>query len=78
MEMTLWILRFNSQRTINNRSTIESGYTPTTWIDFNRDCGSSRVLGGVHFPDAVGEDGKIGNEFGNCSDQFVGLILMKS
>ena len=50
------------------QSSIEPGVTPAadttihfpTWTDFNNDCGSSRVWGGVHFPAAVEAGRKIG------------------
>lgn len=60
-------------------SLIEPGVTPPedteiefkTWTDFVKDCGNSRIWGGVHFPDAVEAGKNIGNKVGNCAYRFI-------
>jgi Domain of unknown function (DUF6851)/VCPO second helical-bundle domain len=60
-------------------SVIEPGITPAndivlnwaTWSDFERECGLSRVWGGVHFMSAVAAGQDLGRQIGNVAFDFV-------
>jgi hypothetical protein len=60
-------------------SRIEPGVTPArditigwaTWTDFARDCGLSRLWGGVHFRAAIDAGDKLGRRIGNVAYAFV-------
>jgi hypothetical protein len=60
-------------------SVIEPGVTPAapttltfnTWTEFARDCGESRIYGGVHFRDAVENVRPAGRRMGNIAYEFV-------
>jgi hypothetical protein len=60
-------------------SSVEPGLTPTaattlswtTWSDWLRDCGLSRLNGGVHFNSAIEASWKLGPQFGDRSYEFV-------
>jgi hypothetical protein len=60
-------------------SFVEPGITPAadlvlsfpTWTDFERDCGLSRVWGGVHFPSAIPAGRDIGRRIGSAAFQFL-------
>ena len=60
-------------------SRIEPGITPAsdttvnwaTWSDFERDCGESRLWGGVHFRSAIEAGGKLGSRIGNVAHAFI-------
>jgi hypothetical protein len=60
-------------------SVVEPGITPAndielnwaTWSDFERDCGLSRVWGGVHFLSAVEEGHQVGRQIGDLAFQFL-------
>jgi hypothetical protein len=60
-------------------SLVEPGITPAndimlswaTWSDFERDCGLSRVWGGVHFFSAVAAGHDLGRQIGNIAFEFV-------
>ena len=59
-------------------SVIEPGVTPaapltmtfTTWTEFEQRCGQSRVLAGVHFPDALPPAQSIGHDIGGLAFDF--------
>ncbi|MFG2562916.1 DUF6851 domain-containing protein [Streptomyces sp. NPDC048496] len=58
---------------------VEPGITPArevklhyaTWTDFVRDCGASRVWGGVHFEKTVERSIEFGAQFGDLAYEFV-------
>jgi len=60
-------------------SRIEPGITPArditigwaTWTDFARDCGRSRLWGGVHFRAAIDAGDQLGRRIGNVAHAFV-------
>ena len=60
-------------------SKYEPGFTPATdtvlswdnWSDLEKDCGQSRVWGGVHFPEANAAGREIGNKIGAIAYAFV-------
>jgi hypothetical protein len=60
-------------------SRIEPGITPAgditigwaTWTDFARECGRSRLWGGVHFRAAIDAGEEIGRRIGNVAHAFV-------
>ncbi|GAA2091486.1 DUF6851 domain-containing protein [Actinomadura alba] len=60
-------------------SSVEPGLTPTaattlswtTWSDWLRDCGLSRLNGGVHFKAAIEASKKLGPQFGDRSYDLV-------
>jgi len=60
-------------------SRIEPGMTPATevvlnwptWTDFVRDCGLSRLWGGVHFMPAINASWTIGDQIGNRAYEYV-------
>jgi hypothetical protein len=60
-------------------SRIEPGITPArditigwnTWTDFARDCGLSRLWGGVHFRSAIGAGNELGRRIGDVAYAFV-------
>jgi vanadium-dependent haloperoxidase-like protein/uncharacterized protein DUF6851 len=60
-------------------SRIEPGITPArditlgweTWTDFARDCGLSRLWGGVHFRPAIDAGDQLGRRIGNVAHSFV-------
>ncbi|HET6214168.1 MAG TPA: hypothetical protein VFE14_14990 [Micromonosporaceae bacterium] len=60
-------------------SRIEPGITPatnlllswTTWTDFARDCGMSRLWGGVHFKASITNGAAFGGQFGDMAYEFV-------
>jgi hypothetical protein len=60
-------------------SRIEPGITPArditigwaTWTDFARDCGLSRLWGGVHFRPAIEAGAKLGRRVGDVAYAFI-------
>jgi hypothetical protein len=60
-------------------SVVEPGISPAndivlawdTWTDFERDCGYSRLWGGVHFMDAITAGWDIGRTIGEIAHDFV-------
>ena len=60
-------------------SVIEPGVTPAndivlswaTWSDFERDCGLSRLWGGVHFLSSITAGHDLGRQIGNIAYDFV-------
>jgi hypothetical protein len=64
-------------------SRIEPGITPAsdivldfpTWTDFSRDCGQSRVWGGVHFQAAVDAGRKLCGVFGDKAFAYLSELL---
>jgi hypothetical protein len=60
-------------------SVVEPGITPansitlgwSTWSDFERECGLSRLWGGVHFLSAIEAGHDLGRQIGNLAFEFV-------
>jgi hypothetical protein len=60
-------------------SAIEPGIAPAndvmlswaTWSDFERDCGLSRLWGGVHFLSAIEAGHDLGRQIGNVAFDFL-------
>lgn len=60
-------------------SRVEPGTTPAadltlhwdTWTDFERECGISRLWGGVHFRDAIDRAVPLGHRIGDTAYRFV-------
>jgi hypothetical protein len=61
------------------RTLVEPGITPAnamelhwpTWTDYVKDCGISRVWGGVHFPKTIERSIGFGEQFGDRAYEFV-------
>ena len=43
----------------------------STWSQFEKDCGDSRVFGGIHFRDSVANTYSIAHEAGDSAVEFV-------
>lgn len=61
-------------------STVEPGFTPAsdiilgpwaTWTEFERECGLSRLWGGVHFVPAIEAGHEVGHDIGEVAYQFL-------